>query len=48
MIRIKIDGKLKAELPDNINKDKFQMIISLYLFNQEVDWKNVLIEQVLK
>jgi len=46
MIRIKIDGKMKAELPENINKDKFMIVLSLYLFNKEIEWKQIGIEKV--
>lgn len=46
MIRIKINGKTKAEIPDNTNKDKFLVVLSLYLFNQEVEWSKIEIEKV--
>ena len=47
MIKIFIDGKMKAELPDNTNKDKFQMILTLYMNNEQIDWKKVTIEKVV-
>ena len=46
MIRIKINGKMKAELPDNTSKEKFLTVLSLYLFNQEVEWSKIEIEDV--
>ena len=46
MIVIKINGRVKAELPDNINLDKFQTIISLFLFNLEVTWSKIEIDRV--
>ena len=48
MIRIKINGKVKAEVPDNTNKEKFLVVLSLYLFNQEIQWDLIELERVME
>jgi hypothetical protein len=35
MFKISLDGKLKAELPANLNNDDFLKVLRIYLFNEE-------------
>lgn len=41
MIEIQVDKKVVGLLPDNVNKEKLQDFLSLFMFNQEVKWKEI-------
>jgi len=44
---IYLDGKLKAELPGNLNNDAWIPILKIYLFNEEYNsWKEFKIKEV--
>ena len=39
---ILVDGSKKAEIPGNLNKDKFAELVKMYLFNVEYEgWRKV-------
>jgi hypothetical protein len=42
VINIYVDGKIKAELPDDINTDKLIEIFKVYYFKE---WKEIKIKQ---
>jgi hypothetical protein len=48
MIKIFVDEELVGVLPGNTNKEKFEGFLSLYLFNQDVTWKQIHIVKELK
>ena len=44
---ILVDGSKKAEIPGNLNKDKFADLVKMYLFNIEYEgWKKLSVIRV--
>jgi len=41
--RIYVDGKMKADLPENVQMDKFLPILKIFMF--EGGWKHIEIKQ---